>query len=181
MSALRPQLKGCHCTKRCINIVRSSFAMNNLCLMVLGNVKTKRRNSGPEGRDWDCLVVFPSASLRTRLVFQGEVKHTGNFRLWDMTLSFASLLLWLEEIWCFSISVGMRISYMRKTKHNGAYNVDQPQAAYKLPVQPMTNKVWIFFNGCFSASISLCFLEALFCSFPWDCFCTCEKFYCLDK
>lgn len=141
----------------------------------------KKQWSRGERLGTKCLVVFPSASLRTRLVLQGEVELTGNFRLWDVTLSFGSLLLWQEEIWCFSISVGMRITYMRKTKHNGAYTVDQPQAAYKLPVQLMTNKVWMSFNGCFSASISLCFLEALCCSFPWDCFCTCEKFYCLDK
>lgn len=139
-----PAEKGCHCTKHCINIVRSSFAMNNLCLMALGNVKTKRRNSGPEGRDWALnLVMFSCAGLRTRLMFQGEVKLPGNFGLWDMTLSFGSLLPWQEKIWCFWISVGMRKSYMRKTKHNGAYSVDQPQAAYKLPVQPITNKVWM--------------------------------------
>lgn len=62
MSAQRPQLKkGCHCTEHCINIVRSSFAMNNLCLMALGNVKTKGRNSGPEGRDWalNAWLCFP--------------------------------------------------------------------------------------------------------------------------
>lgn len=50
--------------------------------MALGNVKIKRRNSGPEGQECTkCLVVFHSASLRTRLVFQGEVKLAGNFRL----------------------------------------------------------------------------------------------------
>lgn len=62
--------------------------------------------------------------------------------------------------------MGMRISYIRKTKHNGAYSLDQPQAAYKLPVQPITNKVWMSFRGCFSAHIFLCFLEDLQCSFP---------------
>lgn len=46
-----PVEKGCHCTEHCINIVSGSFDMNNLYLMELRNVKTKRRNSGPEG--WD--------------------------------------------------------------------------------------------------------------------------------
>lgn len=67
-----PAEKECHCTKHCINIVRGSFAMNNLCLTELRNVKTKRRNSGPEGWDWvlNAWLCFPVplASLRTRLV-----------------------------------------------------------------------------------------------------------------
>lgn len=91
-----PAEKGCHCTKHCINIVRGSFAMNNLCLIELGNVKTKRRNSSLEGwdwvlNDWLCFAV-PLASLRTRPVFQDEVKLTGNFRLWGLSLWFGSLL-----------------------------------------------------------------------------------------
>lgn len=84
-----PVEKGCHCTKHCI--VRGSFAMNNLCLMELRNVKTKRRKGGPHGWDWVLNSWLCSLSLRMRLVISR----------WSKT---QKRTMWLSEIHFYGLA-----------------------------------------------------------------------------
>lgn len=171
-----PAEKECHCTKHCINIVRGSFAMNNLCLMELRNAKTERRNSSSEWWDWvlNAWFCFPVPLIVQGQLFQDEATLGSETYL-------CNLAPCCHYIRFFSVLSANKSEPCKKNKNIMVVTV---WTSLKLLVichcSPYLIKfgclLMVYFLLPFCTSISLCFLEALHCSLPWDCFfCTFVK------